>query len=594
MQSYRNLEIILVNDGSTDSSGMLCDEYAAKDPRARVIHQPNKGLGAACNAGQNAAHGDYLWFPEGKDYFHKDIIRIMYEAINQSGENGRVYDLAVVEHKWTMSMLEDVSRPVMIDIVSFVSQDEIIHALFKSAELYTAPWNILYRRRFIEGILAENYSRSQDWDYNFKVFLRIDNGIKIKNALYYEVGSLESLSSSEEYVPVLAQCKTLMFYRHYIDLPEDKKKYGHYLLDGMYRMIIEYEERLYGKERRQEVVEHCRKIIRKTWRVYLCCPEIPLRKKLSRLCRAEYPWLSHRISESAIVSYMQNKKKLFYRQRTIVWLLSRMGRKVKPLEMHEQSKLLIITIAYNHVRLIEKQIEFVKRYVRDDGYYHLIVDNSPDFTVRKEIKSVCEKSNAGYVEVPSFIDKMIDHKRVGNGMSHGAALNWAFYHVCKSFRPEYLVLLDHDVFPIKEYSFTEKIGKCDFYGVLKIRVGGGWYLWPGWSLFRFENMEKITPDFLPTYINGVFLDAGGGNYTRLYKNYNLKDVIFPRVITKRVRETEALHTDGDIYHGDSMQVIDQAWIHVINGSNWANISGKKESVNDTLKNLDYLNLLMIS
>ncbi len=76
-QTYRNLDIILVDDGSTGGSGMLCDEYAARDSRVRVIHQSNKGLWAARNAGQDAANGDFLFFPDADDYFHYDMIRLM-------------------------------------------------------------------------------------------------------------------------------------------------------------------------------------------------------------------------------------------------------------------------------------------------------------------------------------------------------------------------------------------------------------------------------------------------------------------------------------------------------------------------------------
>ena len=81
-QSYNNLEIILVDDGSTDSSGRICDEYVARDSRAKVIHKTNQGAWAARNTGQAASKGEYMLFPDADDYFHPDYIALLYRAIN--------------------------------------------------------------------------------------------------------------------------------------------------------------------------------------------------------------------------------------------------------------------------------------------------------------------------------------------------------------------------------------------------------------------------------------------------------------------------------------------------------------------------------
>ncbi|MDR3314701.1 MAG: glycosyltransferase, partial [Oscillospiraceae bacterium] len=67
-QTYANLEIILVDDGSTDASGSICDAYAAKDERVRVIHQANGGVAAARNAGLDAAVGEYIQFVDSDDW----------------------------------------------------------------------------------------------------------------------------------------------------------------------------------------------------------------------------------------------------------------------------------------------------------------------------------------------------------------------------------------------------------------------------------------------------------------------------------------------------------------------------------------------
>ena len=269
--------------------------------------------------------------------------------------------------------------------------------------------------------------------------------------------------------------------------------------------------------------------------------------------------------------------------RKYVWLLTRFGKDV-PFETVESS-LFIITIAYNHVKLIEKQIELVKRYCRDEGYRHVIVDNSPKKSSREQIKMICEQEDVDYVSVPCYIDKLISHKLFGNGLSHGAALNWMFYHFLIHNRPESFALLDHDVFPLKEFSLKEILGTHDFFGVER-NMGVGWYLWPGWCVFSYDVVEKCRPNFLPVFVKRMYLDSGGGNYKRMYSQYALNTISFPKVVTKRVKRTEGLYKYNDIYHGDCLQYIDNAWLHIINGSNCAHIPGKEQYVDYILDNLE--------
>ena len=76
-QTYRNLEILLVDDGSTDGSAGLCDELADSDPRIRVIHQKNSGVSAARNAGIQEACGEYVLFTDSDDYVAVDYLEKM-------------------------------------------------------------------------------------------------------------------------------------------------------------------------------------------------------------------------------------------------------------------------------------------------------------------------------------------------------------------------------------------------------------------------------------------------------------------------------------------------------------------------------------
>ena len=86
-QTYRNLEVILVDDESPDGCGAICDEYAAKDDRVVVIHQKNKELSGARNAGIDMAKGEYLAFVDSDDYVTDDFILRLYEAVATTGSD---------------------------------------------------------------------------------------------------------------------------------------------------------------------------------------------------------------------------------------------------------------------------------------------------------------------------------------------------------------------------------------------------------------------------------------------------------------------------------------------------------------------------
>ena len=82
-QTYKDLEIILVDDGSPDNCGMICDEYAKNDERIRVIHQNNAGLSSARNKGIENASGDYLCFVDSDDFISDDYCETLFMLLDQ-------------------------------------------------------------------------------------------------------------------------------------------------------------------------------------------------------------------------------------------------------------------------------------------------------------------------------------------------------------------------------------------------------------------------------------------------------------------------------------------------------------------------------
>lgn len=289
-QTYRNLDIILVDDGSTDSSGKICDEYAKRDTRARVIHKQNGGLWTARNTGQDAALGNYLWFPDGDDYFHYDIINQMLLAINKDGNE---YDVALVGVSITNSFDGDVVSKLDDSKYRELTQEELITNLFSLHFFDGFMWNKLYRRNLIQNLRTNDYQRSQDWDFSFRVYLRTHKAIAMKNELYFWFQRSESALHSPEFHNLFMDCKIRMLYRNIIELNPEHKLFQKHLLHTLYKMIVTYEEELFGTNKQREIIQQYRPIVRGTWLSYIKCGEIPFTERVVRLVMVSFPRTAH-------------------------------------------------------------------------------------------------------------------------------------------------------------------------------------------------------------------------------------------------------------------------------------------------------------
>ena len=236
-QTYQNLEIILVDDGSTDGSESLCDELAETDSRTQVVHHPiQRGLWASRNSGQRIAKGAYFLFVDGDDYLHLEAIEAMYKAIN----SGFRYDFAMIDRKKTDILEEDVSSGCDKLQTSELSQDELFFNMFEHEDktLFIYQWNKLYRRELIEDLYCQDYQKAQDFDFNFRVFLRVKKAIWIHRSLYFSVQRPGSLCNNPRAWEVYYKCKTAMLFSNYVELPKDKQKIQHYLLANLYQHIF--------------------------------------------------------------------------------------------------------------------------------------------------------------------------------------------------------------------------------------------------------------------------------------------------------------------------------------------------------------------
>ena len=265
-QTYRNLEIILVDDGSVDSSGHICDEFASRDPRAKVIHQRNRGLWAARNAGQDAASGEYLFFPDGDDYFHCDMIRILYEAIN----SGSSFDLAIAREKTVWDDNENTSETISLKTES-LTRESLIRGLLAQRDdcFFVFMWNKLYRRSLIQDIRTNDYSRSQDFDFNIRAFLLANNAILVYNDLYYWRQHQRSLTKAPDAVKKMYSCRTRILYQNYLELSGENMAFCPAFLSRLYKTMALWKGFSVNSDSQESVFRDCREYERSTWRDYL-------------------------------------------------------------------------------------------------------------------------------------------------------------------------------------------------------------------------------------------------------------------------------------------------------------------------------------
>lgn len=160
-QSYADLEILLVDDGSPDRCPALCDAWAEKDPRIKVIHRENGGLSAARNSGIDAAMGEFLLFVDSDDLLEPDAVRRAVDAQRQQDADLVIFNLTYVD---------EANRPLpQPDFSGFtdeiLDEDGVWQRCFALAETriyYVVAWNKLYRRSLFQHLRYAPGKRYED------------------------------------------------------------------------------------------------------------------------------------------------------------------------------------------------------------------------------------------------------------------------------------------------------------------------------------------------------------------------------------------------------------------------------------------------
>lgn len=192
-QSYLFFELLLIDDGSTDDSGNICEEYAKRDKRVQVIHRENQGVSATRNLGIEKANGRFLVFVDADDQIHKDLLKIYMQAYtsNQVLLCGISNDLMDLEKEYTKEDIENKS---------ILWKKENFMELF-AKDYVNSPWNKLYDANIIQKNhirYPQNLSLGEDLLFNLTYFQYAPVEYKLITLplYYYQDDHTDSLSNS--------------------------------------------------------------------------------------------------------------------------------------------------------------------------------------------------------------------------------------------------------------------------------------------------------------------------------------------------------------------------------------------------------------
>ncbi len=179
-QTYKNIELILVDDGSTDKSSAICDEYEKRDPRVKVRHKQNGGQADARNQGIKMATGEYIGFIDSDDSVHPEMYEKLYRAISEQGA-----DLSLCDYKYVDDNGADYYRKNPITRGTFTGVEIMAKLQEPAPSVYITPVNRLYKREIFDGLEFPVGKINEDAGIAYLVYDRAEKVATIEDKLYY-------------------------------------------------------------------------------------------------------------------------------------------------------------------------------------------------------------------------------------------------------------------------------------------------------------------------------------------------------------------------------------------------------------------------
>ena len=235
--TYRDFELILVDDGSTDGCGTICDEYASKDTRIQVIHKSNGGLSSARNEGLKVASGEYVGLVDGDDVIHPNMLQVLHSAIT-SGD----YDLSMVYGEMVgegayAHYLADKSMGLTAGY-RVLNKKEMFKGLMGPGGddiPYMVAWNKLYKRSLLQGMVF-NQTASEDLEWNTRVCMKMNKAVLVDAKMYYWVQRSASITHQRVNLNTIDRINSYQLALNAI--PLEMKEERAMCLEKLYKVIL--------------------------------------------------------------------------------------------------------------------------------------------------------------------------------------------------------------------------------------------------------------------------------------------------------------------------------------------------------------------
>lgn len=184
-QTYKNLEIIIVDDGSTDHSGAICDKIACSDSRIRVHHQKNAGVATARNNGLAMSRGEYIGFVDSDDWIESEMYQKLIEGKDVSDE---ICLCGIIDHYRTEQ--REITKCSQKEVMS---GEAALRRLLNDRLHSLVLWNKIWKRSLFDGISFPVGRVFEDTSVTWKLFLRASNVVFIPECYYHYYQNSESL-----------------------------------------------------------------------------------------------------------------------------------------------------------------------------------------------------------------------------------------------------------------------------------------------------------------------------------------------------------------------------------------------------------------